>query len=71
MSVVMERWSRRVNLSLLLPSNKCKYEGSFIHDILWTKNFKIMEVNTRANREYDQLLTMYIVELLVKSITCA
>ena len=35
-SVMMERWSRWVNLSILLPSNKCKYEGSCKHDILWT-----------------------------------
>ena len=35
------------------------------------KKFKIMEVKAISNREYVQLPTMHIVELVVKSITCA
>ena len=35
------------------------------------KKFKIMKVKAIANRENVQLLTIHIVELVVKSIICA
>ena len=35
------------------------------------KKLQIIEDKAIANREYVQLLTMHMVELAVKSITCA